>query len=120
MTKTDRAEVREMLHDILSGHQAKTDIIVTNATSAIIVTNATLKAIDEHIKEINGRVGAHDVIIARNLPHSLANCIQSETIREIRENMISAVAVRKAIYKGIALAGTIIGGLFAAYEILTK
>ena len=102
-----------MLHDILSGHQAINE-------SAINVTNIALGDINKHLREINGTIRSHEIIIAKNLPHTIANCAQSESIRQIRENMISAIAVRKAIYKGIALAGTIIGGLFAIYEILTK
>ena len=37
MTKTDRAEVREMLHDILAGHQAKSESAIDKIkrTSAI-------------------------------------------------------------------------------------
>ena len=113
MTKTDRAEVREMLHDILAGHQAKYE-------SAINVTNVVLKDINEHLAKINGRVNEHDIIILKNLPHSISNCAQADTIREIRENMISAMAVRKAIYKGIALTGTIMALLFAIYEFFAR
>lgn len=113
MTKTDRAEVREMLHDILAGHQATNE-------SAINVTNVALRDINEHLKEINGTIRNHEIIIAKNLPHTIVNCVQSETIREIRENMISAQAVRKAIYKGIALTGTILSILYVIFEILIR
>ena len=113
MTKTDREEVRQMLHDILSGPQARNE-------SANIVTNIALKEISEHLGKINGKIMEHEIIIVKNLPHALVNCAQSETIREIRENLIGAKAVKKAIYKGVTLTGTIMAILFAIYEILTK
>lgn len=113
MTKTDRAEVREMLHDILAGHQAKYE-------SAINITNASLRDINTHLIKINGKVNEHDLIIIKNLPHTMTNCVQSETIREIKDNMISAMAVRKAIYKGIILTGTVVTIIYAIFEILIK
>jgi hypothetical protein len=113
MTKQDRSEVREMIHDILSGWQAAT-------IAREDVTNEALKNINDHLGRINGSVGRHEQKINDNLPHTIANCAQKTTIEEIRDNMISGKAVRNAIILSIGATGTLFSVLFILYKLLIE
>jgi hypothetical protein len=89
MTPTDRTEVREMIHGILSGWQAGT-------TAQNDITNAGLKDIKDHLAKLNGSVLEHAKIIAANLPHTISHCPQTETIKEIRDKVVTINAVEKS------------------------
>jgi len=113
MTQKDRTEIREMIHGILSGWEAAT-------VAREEVTNVALKNIGEHLGRLNGSVAKHEEKINGNLPHTVANCAQKETIQEIRDNMISGKAVRNAIVISIGATGTLFSILFALYKLLIE
>ena len=113
MTQKDRSEVREMIHDILSGWEA-------NTTAREEITNITLLSIDKHLEKINGTVAGHDTIIAANLPHNITHCPQAETIQVLKANMITEKAVKKTIYTSVVILGTLIGIIWGIAEIFFK
>jgi hypothetical protein len=113
MTAKDRSEIREMIHGILSGWEAAT-------VAREEVTNVSLKGIEDHLGRINGTVGKHEKTINDNLPHTIANCAQKDTIQEIRDSMISAKAVRNAIVLSITATGTLFSILFILYKLLIE
>jgi hypothetical protein len=90
MDLQERTEVREMIHGILSGWEAK-----TIAREELL--NLSLKGISEHLKRINGSILKHENIINENLPHTTANCPQAKTINDIRDALIGDEAVAKAL-----------------------
>ena len=81
MTAKERIEVKELLHDILSGWQARTD-------SQIEVTNNSLSNIEVHLEKINGKVSEHEKIININLPHNISLCPQNAIINDLKTSMI--------------------------------
>ena len=124
MTQKDRSEVREMLHGILAGYQAMNE-------SAIVVTNVKLENIDNSLSEgmggvhkrldvLNGKVAEHEKTINIHLPHSVARCAQNGTIQAIRDNMITAKAVRNAIIIGISGTSGLIGIAFAIFKMFIE
>ena len=113
MTPKDRTEVREMLHDILSGWQAAN-------TAQADITNAGLKKIDDHLTKLNGKVAEHEKIININLPHTINACAQRDTITEIRDNMVSGRSMRKTIITSISATGGVISILFIIYKVIIE
>lgn len=109
MDSTERTEVREMIHDVLSGWHAET-------VAREEVTNMLLKNINDHLGRINGSVARHEKIIIDNLPHTIANCPQNEKIQEIRDDMITIKTLIKIAVFVITTAITI----FTGYEIFFK
>lgn len=89
MDATERTEVREMIHDVLSGWQAAT--VAQND-----ITNTSLKEIKDHLKELNGKVAKHQQIITENLPHNVSHCTQSENIEALKK----AVVAKQAFEEG--------------------
>ena len=112
MTQQDRTEVREMIHGILSGWEAS-----TVAREDLI--HFSLKNIDNHLGKINGKVQEHEKIINTNLPHSIVNCPQDETIKEIRDNMVSGKAVRNAIMWSVGASCSLVTLIFIAIKLVT-
>ena len=108
MTQTDRTEVREMIHGILSGWHAAT-------TAQNDMTNQSLERIEKHLVKLNGSVAEHERVILENLPHSIDHCPQAPVIKEIRDAVLEDKGSEKnkevtwgraAIFVGII--GTII------------
>jgi len=56
-----------------------------------------------HLKELNGSVARHEKIINQNLPHNIAHCPQTETIEDLKKNMVTERAVKKTIYIGFGI-----------------
>jgi len=113
MTQKDRTEIRDMIHDILSGWQAGT-------ISREEVTNVSLKNIDGHLARLNGSVIEHSKLINENLPHSIAHCLQAKDIETLKENMVTEKAVKKTIYIGFGILATLIGIIWGISEIFFK
>jgi len=113
MNKEQRDQVREMLHDILSGYHVKVDAQNT-------VTNAALKAMNIHFTKLNGAVAENRKIIDANLPHTIVQCPQASTIEKLRDNMVSRKAIISAVLIGIGSMGTFMSILFVIYRIITK
>jgi hypothetical protein len=82
MEAQERSEIREMIHGILSGWEA-------NTIARDDLTNERLKNIADHLGRLNGSVAKHEEKINGNLPHTIANCAQKDTIQEIRDKMIT-------------------------------
>ena len=113
MTQTDRSEVREMLHGILSGWQAET-------VAREELTNLHLKNIEDHFARLNGSVTKHEKVINENLPHSVSQCVQAHTIVEIRDNMITSKALKSANRNTVVLTASIFTVLFILFQVITK
>ena len=102
MNVADEKKTRQIFTDLIAPH------LVTQA-SDIKQTNIALFKIEQHLEKINNKIEDHDKIITENLPHTVAHCSQIETIKKIRDNMISRKAIVSAIIIAIPLAGIIIG-----------
>lgn len=113
MNQVDRGEVREMIHDILSGHQARIE-------SQNVVINAGLERIEKHLIKLNGSVAAHEKIITQNLPHNISLCPQAENIKTLNDSMVTGKAIKGAIYRGIAITATIAGIVIAVIEMIRR
>ena len=101
MTQQDRTEVREMIETTLGGWHSETVI-------REVTTNKALDKIEKHLGGINSKVQKHQTVLDQNLPHTVANCVQADTIQEIRDNMISRKAIITAVIIGIPLAAGIV------------
>jgi hypothetical protein len=120
MDAQERAEVREIIHGILSGWNARTE-------SYMITTNNSLNNIDTHLKTLNGTVAKHQTTLDQNLPHSEVHCVQKDKIEEMGETLVrldEKVVTRKSLNATIwKLFGGIIatGGLvFTIWEFFLK
>ena len=76
--------------------------------------------LDEKVDKINSTVAKHEKIINENLPHDISHCTQVETIEELKKNMISGKIVKKTIYAGIAIIGTLITIVWTIKELFFK
>jgi len=109
MTTADEKKTRQIFADLVAPH------LIMQAND-VKQTNIALLHIEEHLEKINGSLGNHEKVINENLPHTIANCAQKDTIQEIRDNMITTKAVKKAVILGIGLTSTIIGIIFTILE----
>ena len=113
MTKTQREEVKEMLHEVLQTYQVRNE-------AQHDMTNISLERIDKHLEKINGKVAEHEKVINIHLPHNTTHCPQKETIEHLRDNMISAKAIRRSIYAGIASAAALMSIFFIIYKVFIE
>ena len=113
MDKDQREQVREMLHDVLSGYHAKVDAQNT-------ITNDALIRIDKKFEKLNGSVAEHGKIISDNLPHNVALCPQAKTIESLKENMISSRAIKTTIITSIGITGTLVTIIFLLFKLFTN
>ena len=88
MDANERGEVRDMIHGILSGWEA-----ATIARDDLI--NVNLEGIKEHLSRLNGSVAKHEEKINGNLPHTIANCAQKETIEELKLAITGDKAIKR-------------------------
>lgn len=120
MDAQERTEVRDMIHGILSGWNARTE-------SYMYTTNDSLKNIADHLKTLNGTVAKHQTTIDQNLPHTIAHCTQKETIESIEKALVKLnadVVTRKALnglfWKLFGAIGGSVGILIAVWEFFLK
>jgi hypothetical protein len=113
MNKQDREETRQMIKDLITPYHLE----VVNQNK---LTNVSLNFIDKHLEVLNGNVAKHEKIIIENLPHTTANCAQKTTIVEIRDNMITTTALKKATRNTIILTASIFSVLFIVFQMLIK
>jgi hypothetical protein len=106
MDARDYELIKEIIHDSLVGWQAQT-------IAREDVTNIHLKDISDHFARLNGSVARHEQQINENLPHSIAKCAQTETIKEIRDTVVVAKKVVQIAGAVLMFLATIFGG----YEI---
>ena len=76
--------------------------------------------VNKKLDKLNGTVSGHEKIISENLPHDISHCSQAETIKKLEENMVSGKAVKKTIYIGIAILGTLITIMWGINELFFK
>lgn len=120
MDAQERTEVRDMIHDILSGWNARTE-------SYMYTTNDSLKNIADHLKTLNGTVAKHQTTIDQHLPHSEVHCVQKgkidtmeKTLVRLDEKVVTRKALNTTIWKlfgGLIAAG---GLIFAIWEFIIK
>jgi hypothetical protein len=111
MTQTDRSEVREMIKGILSGWHDST----VEREKLIYLS---LNNIDSHLEKLNGKVSSHEKTILENLPHSIAHCPQTQTIKEIHDAMVENVTTKKVneiSWGKVITYGTFLIGMFMAW-----
>jgi hypothetical protein len=120
MDVQERAEVRDMIHGILSGWNAR-------AESYMSTTNNSLNNIDTHLKTLNHTVAKHQTVIDKNLPHTIAHCTQKDTIESIEKTLVKLnadVVTRKALnglfWKLFGAIGGSVGILIAVWEFFLK
>ncbi len=87
MESEDRKEVREMLTDILAGPLEK----INGQLKLLVQQNSS---IETQVLKTNGRVndiedwqGDIDIKLAKDLPHTIVNCPQLETITELKKDV---------------------------------
>lgn len=105
-------QVRNMIHDTLRGWHAET-------VAREDVTNAYLKNINEHLSRLNGSVAKHEKDLY-SPDHVLAQCSQAETIKELRDNMITANAIKKYIRSNMIAVIAAGGGLYGAFRLIKE
>lgn len=111
MTNKDRNEIKDMIHDILSGWHSET-------VAREEVTNMNLDSIKEHLKKINGKVSEHEKIINVNLPHNIALCPQRKIIMDLDMWRNSSMEVEKSNNKSWMRAIELIGVIIALATII--
>jgi hypothetical protein len=110
MNSQDRAETRLMLHDVLEGWEKNT----AHRDNMLLMS---LEKIDKHLEKLNGKIAEHEKTLNQELPHTIANCPQQEQIQSLRDNLISAKAIKRAIYSSVIITGTLFTIIFIVYNI---
>ena len=113
METGERAEVRDMIHGILAGWNARTE-------AYMVTTNASLNEVNKHFENLNGSVARHEKIINQNIPHTIAQCPQVDNIKELRDNMVSTKTMNGFVWKIIAAMGVLFTIGFGFIELGTK
>lgn len=119
MNAEDRAEVRQMLTDIIAGP-------LNEVRGELKLANSKLGSIDNQTKITNGRVNkleerVHDLENADPEPptlHTVADCAQATVIQDLRDNMISTKAIKKAIVQTLASSAAIVAVLYTIYKVV--
>jgi hypothetical protein len=109
MNAIDKQEMRQMIEDLLA------PVYLSN-----INTGTALNEINNHLKDLNGKVASHEKIINSNLPHTISHCNQSDNIEELKKSMISNQAISRTIKQSIATTGTVVTILFVIYQVITR
>ena len=94
------------------------DGLITLMNAQFKNVNGNLEDIKTHLKTLNGKVAEHDRAINVNLPHSIKDCAQSDTIQEIRDNMVSSKAIKRAIVLTISLTGGVLGAIWVIVRLV--
>lgn len=79
-----------------------------------------IEEVNKKLDKLNGTMDEHTKVISENLPHDISHCVQTETIEKLKENMVSEKAVKKTIYIGIAILGTLITIIWGINELFFK
>jgi hypothetical protein len=117
MEPNDRAEVRQMLTDIMEGHLQKIEgqyRLMTNQLSNIEIqttkTNGRVTDLERNLKKLEKEV-------SEDLPHSIDGCPQGPTITELRDNMVTSRVIRNSIIVSITGASAILAMVWVVYKI---
>jgi hypothetical protein len=110
MEAQERNEIQDMLHQILSGYQAKNE-------SCYEIINLKLEHIKEQTTRTNGRVTVLEDKVAEHLPHNITKCPQSATIESLKTSMITSKGIKTFLISSIVLTSVIIGTIFTIYKL---
>lgn len=114
MNQEDRKEVKEMLHEILSGYQA-----LNESQNYIVVEK--LNGINCRLDVLNGKTQKTiDRVIdleKSEVLHPLT-CPNLNRIRTLEDNQLSTKAIKKWIVGSIAITGGIMSILFIIFKIV--
>ena len=94
--------------------------LTTLMNAQFLNVNDTLKGINDHLVRLNGKVAEHEKTINTHLPHKINDCVQSETIKEIRDNMVSSHSVRRYLGQSIGGAAALFSIFFIIYKIFIE
>ena len=85
---TDSTDYRLYLEEKFSG-------LATHINAQFNAVHDRLEAIEAQTTKTNGTVSEHAKIISANLPHSLVNCPQQDSVNEIKKFFIGEEAVER-------------------------
>jgi hypothetical protein len=116
MTKSDKQEMKEILHDymvgVLATQQANHDIMKFQLDSI----QQNVSDIKVQTTKTNGRVNELE---KENISHK-ANCPYAEKIRTLEDSQLSISAVKKWTIKTIAITASATGIIWIALQIVGK
>ena len=112
----EKKDLKEYMHNCMAGYHAKVD-------AQNLVTNNTLKNIEDHLKSLNGKVAEHEKIIheralvVKDFENHVENrketCPLIPELRVLQDERLSTKSVKKMMgvmfTGGIALGGFIVG-----------
>jgi hypothetical protein len=116
----ERNEVREMLHEILSGYQALNE-------SQYTVMDVKLDGINKRLDVLNGKtqktVDRVETLEKAEIVHYTA-CPHApkinDRIRQIEDNQLTTKSIRNWVLSTVAITSTIIGVIWVSYQLLSK
>lgn len=111
MNAADKKEMRQMIEDLIA--PLSKEVLYQGR-----LTNISLNNIDSHLTKLNGSVARHEKAIVENLPHTIANCPQGETIKELRDTMVTTKAIRTASRNNLLLGVSVASGLWVIYQLV--
>jgi hypothetical protein len=111
----EKKDLKEYMHTCMAGYHAKVD-------AQNLITNNTLKNIEDHLKSLNGKVAEHEKIIneralvvkdfENHVENRVQTCPQEKRLRVLEDTNLSTKSVKKVMGAmfagGIALGGLII------------
>jgi len=110
MTVEDKSEIKELLHDYISGVMARQD-------SKFEIIQFKLDYIKEQTTRTNGRVTKIEDTIS-DLEKHPASCILASKVRIIEDALLSQTSIKRWIAASIALTGGFLGVIAIALQLL--
>jgi len=104
---------KELIEEKFSG-------LTTLMNAQFAAMNTTLEGINHRLDKLNGKVAEHEKLINQHLPHKINDCVQADTIIEIRDNMVSSHSVRRYLGQSIGGAAALFSIFFIIYKIFIE
>jgi hypothetical protein len=104
---------KELIEEKFSG-------LTTLMNAQFSAMSTTLDGINHRLDKLNGKVAEHEKIINRHLPHTMNDCTQVNTIKEIRDNMVSSQNVQKYLSRAIGGAAAVFSIIFIVYKMFVE
>ena len=79
----------------------------------------SFSAINARLDKLNGKVAEHEKIINQNVPHNISHCVQTKTIEEIRDNMITSKSLKRVSVTIIGSAASITAMVWIIIQIVS-
>jgi len=115
MTTDERREMREMLHEILSGYQALNE-------SQYTVMDVKLDGINKRLDTLNGKtqktVERVEVLEKAEALHTVT-CPNLTRIRTIEDNQLSVKSVKTWVISSVGIASLVVGIIFVIFKMVT-